>query len=241
MIIVTEREVEYQADGERMIGLMATPDGGPSGPAVLVSPEAPGLTDHCRDRARQLAGLGYAALAVDFHGGGKPLPVEEAQPRLRAWVADPAGIRARLGAALDVLLAEPGVDRDRVAAIGFCYGGAASLELARTGADLKAVVGFHPGLNTTRQAESRNIRGKVLMLVGADDPIVPPEMRLAFETEMTEAGVDWRLVLYGGVGHSFTNPLIREFNLPRFAYDAQADRRSWRAMLDLFAETIGAP
>lgn len=235
------REIEYPADGEQMVGLMAVPEGGSLGPAVLVSHEGPGLTDHCRDRARRLADLGYVAFALDYHGAGAPIPLEDAQRRLRAWVADPAGIRARAQAGLDLLLAEPGVDPQRVAAIGFCFGGAASLELARTGADLKAVVGFHPGLNTTRQAESVNIKGKVLMLVGAADPIVPQDLRVAFERDMTEARVDWRINLYGGVGHSFTNPEVNAMNLPGFGYDAQADARSWRAMLDLFAETIGIP
>ena len=167
------RTVGYEADGAHLVGLMCAPEGGGSGPAVLVSHEGPGLTDHARDRARRLADLGYVAFALDYHGGGAPIPLDQAQPRLRAWVADPTGIRARAQAALDLLLAEPGVDPSRVAAIG-----------------------FHPGLNTTRQAESRNIKGEVLMLVGADDPIVPPDLRLAFEKDMTEAKVDWRLVLY---------------------------------------------
>lgn len=235
------REIEYQADGERLVGLMAVPTGGGSGPAVLVAHEGPGLTDHARDRARRLAQLGYVAFALDYHGGGKPLPMEQAQPRIRAWVADPAGIRARAQAALDLLTAEPGVDAQRVAAIGFCFGGTTSLELSRTGADLKAVVGFHPGLTTTRQAESKNIKGKVLMLLGAQDPIVPPELRLDFERDMTAAGVDWRLVLYGGVAHSFTNPEVDALGYPGFAYNGAADRRSWREMLDLFEETIGVP
>lgn len=235
------RDIPYEADGERMVGCMAVPEGGGSGPAVLVAHEGPGLTEHCRDRARRLAQLGYVAFALDYHGGGQPLPLEQAQPRLRDWVADPTGIRARARAAFDILRAEPGVDRSRVAMIGFCFGGATALELARTGADLKAIVGFHPGLNTTRQAESGAIKGKVLMLVGADDPIVPPDLRLAFEKDMTAAKVDWRLVLYGGVGHSFTNPEVDAMNLAGFGYHGGADRRAWREMLDLFGETIGVP
>lgn len=237
----TARAIEYEADGAQLIGLMCVPERGGVGPAVLVSHEGPGLTDHARDRARRLADLGYVAFALDYHGGGKPLALADAQPRIRAWVADPTGIRARAKAGLDLLLAEPGVDPARVAAIGFCFGGTTSLELARTGADLKAVVGFHPGLNTTRQAENVNIKGKVLMLVGAADPVVPPELRTAFEQHMSEAGVDWRMILYGGVGHSFTNPDVDAFNLPGYGYHADTDRRSWRAMLDLFAETIGTP
>jgi len=235
------REVAYSADGADMLGFLATPDGGGRGPAVLVAHEAPGLTDHCRDVARRLAALGYVAFALDYHGGGRPLPIEEAQPRLRAWIADPAGIRRRAQAALDVLLAEPGVDPARVAAAGYCYGGNVSLELARTGAALAAVAGFHPGLATTRQAESLNIKAQVLMMIGAEDPLVTPEQIQDFQREMTAAGVDWRLILYGGAPHSFTNPDAAVFGIPGLAYHAETDRRSWRAMLDLFAETIGAP
>ena len=111
------------------------------------------------------------------------------------------------------------------------------LELARTGADVKAVVGFHPGLGNAR-TDSSNIVGKVLMCVGADDPIIPVEHRIAFETEMRAAGVDWRMNLYGGALHSFTNPRAALFPIPGLAYDQATDERSWRAMLDLFDEVF---
>ena len=119
---------------------------------------------------------------------------------------------------LGVLLDGPRVDRARVAAIGYCFGGTMVLELARTGADLKAVVGFHPGLYSTRPDDSANIVGKVLMCVGADDPLIPSESRLAFEDEMRAAGVDWRINLYGGAKHSFTNPHVARFELPVLEY-----------------------
>jgi dienelactone hydrolase len=146
----------------------------------------------------------------------------------------------RLGrAGLDVLLAEERADPARVAATGYCFGGAMVLELARAGTDLKAVVGFHPGLGTTRPEDATNITGKVLMCVGADDPLIPPEQLAAFIEEMRTAGVDWRVNLYGGVGHSFTNPLAAG-QLPGVQFDEVADRRSWRAMLDLFEEVFGS-
>ncbi len=234
-------EIAYSADGADMIGYMVTPTGGATGPAVLVSHEGPGHTDHVHIRSRRLAALGYQVFALDYHGGGKALPMEEARPRIMAWWADPTGIRLRAKAALDILTAQPGVDAARVAAIGYCFGGSTSLELARAGERIAAVVGFHAGLQTSRPQDAANIKGKVLVCIGAADPLVPPEQRTAFEKEMTEAKVDWRMELYGGVGHSFTNPDADSFNMPGIAYDGPTDRRSWRAMIDLFGETIGVP
>ena len=124
--------------------------------------------------------------------------------------------------------------------IGYCFGGTMGLELARAGADIKAVVGFHPGL--TLSADSSNITGSVLMCVGSDDPFTPADTRLAFEDEMRAAGVrDWTLEVYGGVGHSFTNIRAGLTGRPGLGYDAAADRRSWRSMLHLFDDTIGPP
>jgi dienelactone hydrolase len=160
--------------------------------------------------------------------------------RLGPLMADAERTRAIARAGLDVLLAQPHVDATRVAAIGFCFGGAMALELARTGADLKAVVGFHPGLSRLRPEDSKNITGSVLMCVGTADPFVSADDRRAFEAEMVDAGVrDWQLLLFGGVGHTFTNPLVDQLGMPGLGYDANADRRSWAAMLALFDETLG--
>ena len=139
--------------------------------------------------------------------------------RLDHLSAHPDETRALGAAALDVLLAEPAIDGSRVAAIGYCYGATIILELARSGIPLRAVVGFHPGLRTIRPEDARNITGRVLMFVGADDPIIPPEHRLEFEQEMRDGGVDWQLVLYGGVQHSFTHPLASQAGIPGIAYD----------------------
>ncbi len=113
-----------------------------------------------------------------------------------------------------------------------------SLELARGGADLKAVVGFHAGLATARPEDARNIVGKILVLIGAEDPIIPPEQRLAFEEEMRAGDVDWRMNLYGGAAHSFTNERASALGMPGIAYHQPTDMRSWRAMLDLFDEVF---
>jgi dienelactone hydrolase len=236
-------DIEYDVDGQQMVGHLAYDDAriGRS-PAVLLCHEGGGLDDNVKGRAERLADLGYVAFALDYYGGGKPIPTAaEAMERLGPLMADPDRTR-RLGlAGLDVLLAQERTDPDRVAAIGFCFGGAMSLELGRAGADLKAIVGFHPGLGTGRPEDSKNIRGSVLMMLGSADGFVSTDQRMAFEKDMTDAGVaDWNLEVYGGVGHSFTNPLADGLGIPGVGYDQRSDDRSWQSMLRLFAETIDA-
>jgi len=197
------------------------------------------MDDNVRSRADRLAALGYVAFALDYFGGGVQPPFPEAQARLGELIDDPHATRRLARAGLDVLCAQPGVDTGRLAALGFCFGGTMALELARDRAPLRAVVGFHPGLRPSSLDDSANITGCVLMCCGADDPIIPVEARQAFEADMRDAGVaDWRIEVYGGVGHSFTNPAIDARGFPGFAYDEAADRRSWRSMLDLLAEQL---
>jgi dienelactone hydrolase len=231
-------DIAYDVDGTTMIGRLALPDGDGVRPGVLIAHEGNGLDDFQKQRAVRFAALGYVAFALDYYGGGKPLDDRtEITERLTTFMEQPERARNVVTAGLDVLLAQPRVDRTKIAAVGYCFGGALVLELARTGADVKAVVGFHPGLGTAR-TDSANIVGKVLMCVGADDPIIPVEHRLAFETEMRAAGVDWRMNLYGGAQHSFTNPNAARFPLPGLAYDQVTDERSWSAMVDLFDEVF---
>lgn len=235
------QETPYEADGVRMVGQLYAGEGTHKRPGVLVAHESPGLAEHTRRIAERLADLGYVALAVDYQGGGQIVTDrEEMMRRFAAFMADPTGIRARMAAALEALKADPRVDAPRLAAIGYCYGGTASLELARSGADLKAVVGFHCGLTTARPDDAGAVKGKVLVCIGAADPVVPASDRSAFEAEMTRASVDWRLNLLGGTAHSFTNPEADGWGMPGFSYHADSDRRAWQAMRDLFAETIDA-
>ncbi len=236
-------DIEYHVEGRRLLGHLAYDDTR-SGkqPAVLLCHEGGGLDGNVKERAERLATLGYVAFALDYFGDGKRMPtMEEAMALLRPIAADP-DLTRRLGTAgLDVLVAHEAVDPDRVAAIGFCFGAAMALELGRTGADLKAIVGFHPGLGIGRPEDSKNIRASVLLCVGSDDPFATAEQRLAFETEMTEAGVaDWSIEVYGGVAHSFTNPEAGDRGIPALRYDRRADERSWQSMLRLFADTIDA-
>jgi dienelactone hydrolase len=239
--MVTTKDIEYRADGTIMVGRLAIPDGVGPRPAVLIAHEGLGLDDHQRGRAELLAELGYVAFALDYHGGGRWLSDrDEAMARLAVLGADPDRIAAIAGAGLEVLLAQPRADASKVAAIGYCFGGTMVLELARGGADLKAVVGFHPGLTTVRPQDANNITAKILVCVGSEDPFVPVDQRLAFEAEMRAAGADWRMNLYGGVEHSFTHPGADPVRtgLPGIKYHQPSAERSWRAMIDLFDEVF---
>jgi dienelactone hydrolase len=237
--MVTIADIEYPADGLAMVGRLALPDGDGRRPAVLIAHEGPGLDDFQRSRAERFAELGYAVFALDYQGGGKQVADrDEMIARLGALWEDPERTRALAGAGLEVLLAEPRTDASRVAAVGYCFGGALVLELARGGADLKAVVGFHPRLATVRPHDAKHITGKVLVCVGTDDPLIPVDERLAFEDEMRTAGVDWRINLYGGAQHSFTHPWADTVDLPGLKYDRLSDERSWRAMVDLLDEVF---
>ncbi|HEX5268287.1 MAG TPA: dienelactone hydrolase family protein [Acidimicrobiales bacterium] len=231
--------IEYTADGRDLIGHLAVDDTteGPR-PAVLVCHEGPGLDDHARGRAERLASLGYAAFALDYHGGGKPLERDEMMGRLGELIPDALRTRALAQAGLDILLAQPEADRSRVAAIGYCFGGTMALELARSGADLRAVVGFHSGLGTSRPEDARQIKASVLVCIGADDPMVPDGQRRGFEEEMRAAGVDWRLYLFGGAVHSFTNERADQAGFDGVRYHRPTDERSWQAMIDLFDERL---
>ena len=236
------QNVEYQADGLAMLGYLALDEAGTGRrPGVLVFPDAFGLGAHAKQRAERLAALGYVALAGDLHGGQHlTRGLDEALGLINPLRDDPARTRARTDPALAALLARPEVDPDRIAAIGYCFGGTMALELARGGAKVGAIVGFHSGLGTKAPQDARNISGKVLVCVGADDPSIDPAARQAFETEMRDGHVNWQMSVYGGVKHAFTNPEAGKIGMPQFAaYDAQADTRSWAEMRALFEEVFG--
>jgi dienelactone hydrolase len=155
--------------------------------------------------------------------------------------SEPETLRARGRAALATLAALPQVDANRIAAIGFCFGGSVVLELARDGADLKAVVSFHGVLTTRTPAASGKVKASVLVLTGADDPLAPPDQVRAFEDEMRAAGVrDWQIISYGNTLHGFTNPAADGSMMRTARYNEQADRRSWASMQNLFDEVFGS-
>jgi dienelactone hydrolase len=230
--------IRYEGgDGIPLTGYLADGSGGRPAPAILVAHEGGGLGRHTRERALRLAELGYVAFAIDYYGEENP-PLERAMALGKALRGDRPLFRSRLEAALEALMAQPNLDPARLAGIGYCMGGAAVIELARMGAPLAAIVGFHSGFVPGTPEENEAIRGKLLLCHGADDPIVTATQRDAFLAEASAAGVDWQLHLYGGVGHSFTNPDIDALGIAGFAYDEDADHRSWAAMLNLFEESL---
>jgi dienelactone hydrolase len=235
---VRKEVVEYKHGDVVLEGYLAYDDALPGKrPGVLVVHEWTGHNPYARKRAEQLAQLGYVAFALDMYGKGvQAKDAADAAAKSDVFKKDRALMRARAGAGLDVLRKHPLVDPGRLAAIGYCFGGTTVLEMARGGADLLGVVSFHGALDTPRPEDARNIKGKVLVLHGADDPFVPAPQVAAFEEEMRKAKVDWQLVAYGGAVHSFTNPGAGDDNSKGAAYNAKADARSWQAMKDFFAE-----
>lgn len=231
------RPIDYRAGEMRLKGYLADGAGGAKAAGVLVAHEGGGLGRHTKERALRLAELGHVAFALDYYGEEAP-PLERAMELGKALREDRPQLRARMAAALEVLTAQPAVDPARLLGIGYCMGGAAMIELARTGAPLAGIVGFHSGFLPGTPAENRAIRGRLLLCHGADDPVVGQAQRDAFCAELSEAGIDWQLHLYGGVGHSFTNADIDALGLPGFAYHEAADRRSWQAMRDFFQEVL---
>ena len=207
-------------------------------PGVLVVHEAFGLGEHAMTRARMVAELGYVAFAADLFGDRRQVGPAELQAVIGGLMGDPKVLRRRAKAALTTLTSQPQVDASRLFAIGFCFGGTTVLELAREGCDLLGVVGFHSGLQTAAPAAPGTIKARVLTLIGADDPLIPPEQRTAFEEEMRRAKADWQMVLYGNTAHSFTNPAADGKVMPGVIYHAEADRRSWLAMQSFFEERL---
>lgn len=233
-------DLDYAADGVTLRGYLACEDGASPRPGVLVFHEGTGLGDFALAKARQLASLGYVALAADMFGERRQARnLQEVATLVGALRAEPERLRARGLAALSTLAGLPQVDASRLAAIGFCFGGSVVLELARAGADLKSVVSFHGVLATKLPAEVGQVRASVLVLTGAEDPLAPPDQVAAFEDEMRAAGVaDWQVVSYGNTLHGFTNPAADGSMMRTALYHAQSDRRSWAAMKSFLDETL---
>lgn len=233
--------VEYRHGDAVLEGYLAWDDAvAGKRPGVLVVHEWMGLNAYAKKRAEQLAGLGYVAFALDMYGKGvRARDRAEAAALAGKYRGDRALMRARAAAGLDVLRNNPMTDPARVAAVGYCFGGTTVLELARSGAPVAGVASFHGGLDTPAPQDASKIKGKVLVLHGADDPSVPPAQVAAFEEEMRKGNVDWQLVAYGGAVHGFSNPDGGNDNSKGYAYNEKADRRSWQAMRALFAEIFG--
>ena len=237
---IVSKPVEYK-QGDTVLEGVSVYDDAVQGkrPAVLVVHQWKGLGDYEKKRAEMLAKLGYNVFAADIYGKGvRPQSPQAAGAEAGKYKGDRALLRARVRAALQVLAEDERTDPKRIAAIGYCFGGTTVLELARSGADVAAVVSFHGGLSSPTPGYARNIKAKVLALHGADDPNVPPKEVAAFQEEMRQSGVDWQLIAYGGAVHSFTDWSAGSDNAKGAAYNERADKRSWEAMKQLFAEVF---
>ena len=202
-------------------------------PGVLVFPAWWGLTDEIRHEAERLAGAGYVGFALDPYGNGAMAThPQDAQALVAAATKDPTVLAARFNAALAQLKKDPHVDTTRIAAIGYCFGGGQALDVARAGADLAAVVSFHGTLATKTPAQPGKVKARWLVLTGGSDPFVPPEQVDAFKREMQAAGARFDVVVYPGALHGFTDPDAGTHGMPQLAYNAEADRQSWAAMLE---------
>ena len=228
-------------DGERTFeGYLAHPHGQETPlPAVLVIHQWTGPTAHERDVADKLAALGHVAMVADVYGIGiRPTPGAEAGAESSKYRNDRDLLRQRLHLALNELRENPMVKADKVAVIGYCFGGMAALELARDGAPVVGAVSFHGNLNTGKE-ETDPITAKVLVLHGAADPLVPISQVAAFSDEMHARQADWQLIAYGGAKHSFTEPGADALGMDAVGYDPDADRRSWAAMKTFLGEVFG--
>lgn len=229
--------VEYKHGDTTLEGYLAYDDAvkGPR-PGVLVAHDWLGCDSYAKMRADMLAKLGYVAFAADVYGKGvRPKNPQEAGAQAGKYKGDRALLRARINAALDALKKQSQCDPKRVAAIGYCFGGTTVLELARSGADIAGIVTFHGGLDTPTR-DAKNIKCKVLICHGADDPYVPATDVTALQDEFRVAGVDWQMIYYSGAVHSFTRPDSGNDNSKRAAYNERADKRSWEAMKQFFTE-----
>lgn len=205
-------------------------------PAVLINHTWVGRDEFVAEKAKKLAALGYVGFAVDMYGKGVLGSGPEQNMKLmQPFMDDRAMLQQRMKAALAAVKLMPWVDDSKIASIGFCFGGLCSLDLARTGADIKGVVSFHGLLVPPGNTHGNAIKAKILALHGHDDPMVSPEQVLAFEQEMTEAGADWQLHAYGNTMHAFTNPLANDSAFGT-VYQPDADRRSWTAMQNFLTE-----
>jgi dienelactone hydrolase len=237
---VQTKTIKYQDGDAECIGFLAWDDAVEGKrPGVLVVHEWWGLNDYARNRAKELAKLGYVAFAADMYGEGKtvdhPKDAGEMAAKVRANV-DAWRKRARAG--LNVLTSQPQCDADKLAAIGYCFGGSTALQLAYTGADLDAVATFHAALPTPSAAEAKAIKARVLICHGADDKFIPDDAIQSFQGALDKAEVKYEFVAYPGAVHSFTVPDAGKHGNPGMQYQEAADKDSWDRMTKLFAETL---
>ena len=232
---LVDQDIDYSSGDTLLKGYIVYDDSfSGKRPGVLVVHEWWGHNDYARDRARQLAQLGYVAMALDMYGDGKQARHPEDAQKFSSTIAGNIDLaRARFLAAMSQLQKHKLVDDKKIAAIGYCFGGGVVLQMARAGVDLKGVVSFHGSLATSQAAEPGKVKARILVAHGGEDPFTSGDNLLAFIDEMNKAGVNYQLNVYSGAKHSFTNPGATEygkqFKLP-LEYNQQADKASWRDM-----------
>ena len=232
--------VEYKSGDTVCEGAVAFDDANKSPrPGVLLVPDWMGVGEYAKSRAKQVAALGYVCFVADIYGKGvRPANAGEASAQAGKYKGDRPLLRERVNAAFAEFKKHALVVKTKTCAMGYCFGGTTVLELARSGADIAGVISFHGGLDSPNAADGKNIKGKVLVLHGADDPFVKPADIAAFQEEMRGNKVDWQMVYYGDAVHSFTNPNAGNDKSKGAAYQEAADKRSWEAMKEFYAEVF---
>lgn len=235
---VRTQTVEYKQGDTLLEGYLAYDDSLQGKiPGVLIVHEWTGMGPYVKRRAEQIAALGYAGFAIDIYGKGiRPKDSKEASAQAGIYRANRQLMRERANAGLQRLKEYGFVDPKRIAAIGYCFGAGVVLELARSGADIAGVVSFHGNLDTPHPEDAKNIKAKVLVCHGADDPFVTQDQVSAFQKEMRSARVDWEMIFYGNAVHSFTNPASGDNPSAGAAYNKEADARSWERMQSFLRE-----
>lgn len=230
---------EYHDGGVNLEGYYASLDEHTDKkPGVLICHDWTGRNEFAEKKAIELAELGYVGFAIDMFGKGiLGITTEEKSDLIKPFMNDRQKLLNRILAGFETLKTLPHVDTNRLAAMGFCFGGLCVLDLARSGTDLRGVVSFHGLLNAPANLSKHKIKASVLALHGHDDPMAPPNEVRAFEDEMTEAGADWQVHIYGGVQHAFTNPLANDTKLGTI-FNKTAEKRSWQSMKNFFEEVL---
>jgi dienelactone hydrolase len=236
---VEVRPFEYKLGDTTFDGYLVGTSQGPKQPGIVMVHDWMGASQKTVEKAERVASLGYQVLVADVYGKGvRPKSPEEAGKLAGRYKGDRKLFRAHLTAALDALKAQDSVDPKRLAVLGYCFGGTGAVELARSGADLKAVVSFHGGLDSPTPADGKNIKAEVLALHGADDPFVKPADLKAFESELRSNKVKLRLVKYPGAVHAFTDKEAGSDNSKGAAYNARADAASFQEMKKFLAKVL---